>query len=149
MISSCTRDLIRNFFPHINLRIIFKNDFTIKSFFPFKDKTPFNLRSNVVYKYTCASCLATYYGETSRHMQTRIAEHRGLSPRTGACLTRANNSRILDHALNTGHDIRPDNFAIVYSTGKFDLCIAESILIQKDKPNLNSMFSSVPLLIHD
>ena len=79
-ISKDIQALVNRFYPHINLNLIFQNDFSIKNFFPFKDKIPVFMQSNVVYKYKCEQCLATYYGETSRHLRTRIAEHRGLSP---------------------------------------------------------------------
>ena len=43
--------------------------------FSVKDPVPVELRSNVVYKFTCASCNSCYVGETSRHLKTRIHEH--------------------------------------------------------------------------
>ena len=49
----------------------------------FKDKVHFNLRSNVVYKFLCGRCNATYYGEPCRHLNIRVGEHSGVSPLTG------------------------------------------------------------------
>ena len=43
--------------------------------FSVKDPVPVELRSNVVYKFTCATCNSCYVGETSRHLSTRIREH--------------------------------------------------------------------------
>ena len=43
--------------------------------FSVKDPAPVALRSNVVYKFTCASCNSCYVGETSRHLSTCIREH--------------------------------------------------------------------------
>ena len=43
--------------------------------FSVKDPVPVEFRSNVVYKFTCASCNSCYVGETSRHLSTRIREH--------------------------------------------------------------------------
>ena len=43
--------------------------------FSVKDPMPVELRSNVVYKFTCASCNSCYVGETSRHLSTRIREY--------------------------------------------------------------------------
>ena len=51
--------------------------------FRFKDKVPFSLRSNFVYKFSCGRCNATYYGETCRHSNIRMGEHSGVSPLTG------------------------------------------------------------------
>ena len=77
------RVLIQRFYPHLNVRFSFKNSFNIASFFNFKDQLPFSVRSNVVYTYQCDRCPAVYCGETARHLKTRIAEHRGISARTG------------------------------------------------------------------
>ena len=43
--------------------------------FSVKDPVPVELRSNVVYKFTCASCNSCYVGETSRQLSTRIRKH--------------------------------------------------------------------------
>ena len=128
--------------------VSFKNDFSVESFFTFKDKIPFALRSNIVYKYTCDACQASYIGESTRHIKTRIAEHRGLSPRTGYPLTNPSHSSIRTHAETTGHEIKTSNFKIVLSTNSQNLKIAESIIIRKHKPSLNNMDSSVPLNLH-
>ena len=108
------RNLITRFYPHINLNLIFNNDFSIESFFPFKDRIPTPMLSNLVYKYTCEQCDATYYGETSRHLLTRIAEHKGLSPRSNLPITHPSFSSIRDHAIEMNHNINLDNFSILF-----------------------------------
>ena len=100
-----------------------------------------------MYKFSCAQCSATYYDETSRHMSTRIAEHKGLSARTGKPVTNPLNSSIRDHALETGHEINNSNFSIVFSTKSQNLRVSESLLINKNSPPLNNTESSVPLNI--
>ena len=50
--------------PFCKIKVIFKSTTRLSNFFCFKDKVPFNLRSNVVYKFACGRCNATYYGET-------------------------------------------------------------------------------------
>ena len=127
--------------------MIFKNDFTVGGFFNFKDRVPVTLQSNVVYSYTCEQCSAQYYGETTRHLKTRVAEHRGLSARTGNPLSNPSFSSIRDHALSTGHDIETSNFNILYKTHVNNLKVSESVLIHKDKPSLNNADCSVPLNI--
>ena len=99
--------------------------------------------SNLVYKFKCEQCNATYYGETSRHLQTRVAEHKGLSPRTGHPLLYPHHSNIRDHSIQCNHPINSSNFSILYKTKSSyeDIKIAESILIKKDCPNLNSIES--------
>ena len=139
------QELAFKFFPQIDLHIVFKNQNTISNFFGFKDRIPDLVRSNVVYKYSCAHCDATYYGETTRHLSTRIAEHRGLSSRTGMPVLKPLNSAIRDHAISSNHEILRSDFSIVFSCKTNNLKISESIIISKNNPSLNNSDSSVPL----
>ena len=141
------QDIVTKFFPQIDLKIIFRNTHTIGSLFRFKDSIPSSVRSNIVYKYSCAQCAATYYGETSRHFCTRIAEHKGLSVRTGKPVTNPLNSSIRDHSIQTGHELFNSNFSIVFSTNVQNLRISESIIINRNQPSLNNTESSAPLHI--
>ena len=43
-----------------------------------KVPVPSMIRSGVVYQITCPSCETSYVGYTTRHLQTRISEHRRL-----------------------------------------------------------------------
>ena len=144
-IHSEIQELVAKFYPQIELCIIFKNRNTIGSFFNFKDRIPDLMRSNVVYKYSCAHCDATYYGETTRHLSTRIAEHRGLSVRTGMPVLNPLNSSIRDHAIFSNHGISTNSFSIVFSCNSYNLKTSESIIISQNKPSLNNTESSVPL----
>ena len=135
------QNIIKKYFPHLDLRLIFRNNFTVGSFFPYKDVLPISVLSNVVYKYSCEHCSATYYGETTRHLKTRIAEHRGLSARTGKPITRPLFSSIRDHCISENHDLKTVNFSILSRSNRNDLKIIEAILIDRDKPDLNIMHS--------
>ena len=112
--------------------------------FPFKDSIPKCIRSNVVYKYKCRNCDSTYIGETTRHYKTRVAEHMGVSPFTGAPMAKVT-SHIYDHFWKTGHSIVDDNFLVLYSRKPYDIQLSESIAIHELKPNLNEKQSSTPL----
>ena len=57
------------------INIILKSSTRLANFFRFKNKIPLYLRSNIVYKFTCGRCIATYYGETCRHFKVRVGEH--------------------------------------------------------------------------
>ena len=57
-----------------NIQIVFTT-FKLSSLFSNKDKFPNGLKSYVVYKFLCASCNASYVGETYRHISTRTHEH--------------------------------------------------------------------------
>ena len=138
--------LAYRFYPQISLKIIFQNNFSIKSFFPFKDRVDTLLQSDVVYKYSCSHCNATYVGETARHLHTRISEHRGVSHRTGHLLNKTPNSNIFKHYLDTGHDVLPSQFEVVCNISQ-NLKLTESIVIHQLKPSLNENLSSVKLNI--
>ena len=45
--------------PFCKIKVIFKSTTRFSNFFRFKDKVPSNLRSNVVYKFSCGRCNAT------------------------------------------------------------------------------------------
>ena len=69
-----------------------------------------------------------------------LYEHR-LS-RTGKPLTYPPFSSIRDHCLLTGHGLETKNFSIIHKCeNSYDTKISESILINKDKPTLNTMES--------
>ena len=105
--------LISKFYHQIDFRLIFANNFSISSFFNFKDRISPNIKSNIVYNYSCSHCSATYLGESIRHFHTRVSEHKGISPRTGVPYTKAPKSNIYQHYLQTGHEILTSDFKIV------------------------------------
>ena len=142
--------LIHTTFPMARLNIVFKSTHRISKWFKFKDSIPQQLRSKVVYKFRCTSCSATYIGQTTRHLKTRISEHRGLSPRTGKALGNPNFSSIREHCLDTGHDFSVNDFEVI-ATGrdKYELKILESLLIKHYRPKLNNMLCSSPLQLFD
>ena len=139
--------LLARFYPQIQFRFVFKNTLSIQNFFHFKDRVPCGLQSCVVYKFSCGQCSSTYIGETTRHLLARIADHKGISIRTGQPFTTPSNSSIRDHALKAGHDINIDDFKICHMTDKTSLKISESILIHKFNPDLNNKDSSTKLNI--
>ena len=72
-------------YPHTEFKFVFQPAKRIGSFFPFKDRAPSHVRSSVVYKFSCSSCKATYYGKTSRHFIVRCREHLGVNKK-GKCI---------------------------------------------------------------
>ena len=99
-----------------------------------------------MYEFQCRTCKSYYIGETARHFHTRISEHLGISPRTGAPLLKTN-SAIFQHKLETGHSINKSDFKIIHSGNLFDLRTIESIFIRDRQPDLNEQYSSDPLYI--
>ena len=78
--------------------------------FPFTDKIPYLCCSCVIYKYKCDQCSSSYIGETQKRLKYRIFQHKGVSCRTGNRLTCPPNSNIRQHALDSGHPIKLENF---------------------------------------
>ena len=58
---------------------------------------PYCLRSNVVYKFSCGRCNATYYSETWRHLSIRVGEHLSVSPLTGKKSKSKKSTAVKDH----------------------------------------------------
>src|SRR5215469_12718355 len=140
--------LIHKHIPQSKLTLIPHNPITIKTFFNIKDTLPVLCRSSVVYKYTCGSCNASYIGHTGLHLHERISKHRGLSFRTNRPLSQPEHSQIRQHSLQHDHIIHIKNFTILRSSPiETHRKILESLYINKLKPDLNIMNSSLPLLI--
>ena len=133
-------------YPHLNIRFVFRSSTRISSFFPFKDKVPKFLRSGVVYLFKCQCCSASYVGQTTCHLHTRISEHLGITPITGKPSSSPVMSSIFSHLNTTGHSANFDDFKILSScSDSCELMNHESLLISKLKPSLNVQGSSIPL----
>ena len=77
---------------------------------PFKDKVPKFLRSGIVYLFKCRCCFASYVGQTTRHLHTRVSEHLGISPITGKPSSNPPMSSIFSHPKTTGDAASFDEF---------------------------------------
>ena len=51
---------------NFNIKLVF-NSFKIKNYFSYKDPIPDDLKSFLVYRFTCASCSSSYIGEICHH----------------------------------------------------------------------------------
>ena len=117
-------------YPHIDFQFIFQSAKRIENFFPFKDRAPKHARSSIVYKFTCSSCKATYYGKISRHFIVRCREHLGVNKKGKSI--KGVSSSIRDHINDTGHNASLDDFCVIDNTSnELDLLIHESLLILK------------------
>ena len=140
--------LLKQTIPDVNFRFIFVNKNTIGSLFKWKESIPAQLCSNVVYLYNCPDCTSRYVGSTLRSLKIRIFEHKGVSCRTNMKITNPSYSKIRDHANECKHPISEQGFTIKYrAKNTFDLRIAESLLIIKEKPTLNCTELATRLMI--
>jgi len=132
--------------PNLTFRFVFSNNYTIGSFFNYKDRLPDSLCSDIVYKFTCPVCLDGYIGSTSRNLKIRISEHRGMSYRTNIQLLKPSFSTVREHSLESDHRYKEEDFKILYRARTAnELRIAESLLIYKHKPVLNNQESAISL----
>ena len=104
----------------------------------YKDPIPNNLKSFLVYKFTCARCS---FGETCRHFKTRIEEH----------IKKDNKSHIFKHQHSTATCFDSYNclcFKMIYkANSKLDLKIKETLHINWRKPNLNAQQNHLALTL--
>ena len=134
-ITSKIQHLVEKYCKKIDIKIIFESC-KIGSQFSVKDKTPKNNASFVVYKFTCASCNATYVGETHRHFDTRIKEHM-FTDKTSSVNQHLQKSAACKAAIST------DSFEILdRAPTKFQLCIKEALYLKKLEPVLNKQVKS-------
>ena len=123
-----------------NIKLVF-NSFKIKSCFSYKDPIPDDLKSFVVYQFTCASCSSSYIGKTCCHFKTRIEEH----------MKKDNKSHIFKHLNSMATCF--DSYNSLYfkiidkANSKFNLKIKEALHINWRKPNLNTKENHLPLTL--
>ena len=124
----------------LQIKIVF-NSFKIKQYFCYKDRVPTDLKSNLVYKFSCQECGSCYIGETSRHFKTRIDNH----------LKSDKNSHIFKHLNNNArclNSVSKDSFKILdIANNSFDLKIKEALHIHWDKPSLNAQVKHFALTL--
>ena len=101
------------YFPQIVFKFALKNDFKVKKFFPFKDKLPAEMLSNVIYQFKCCVCNDTYIGSTSKQAKVRISQHLGISYCTGNRIQNPPHSAPRIHSLDKKHYLTNDNFKIL------------------------------------
>ena len=126
----------KSFLKKFNIKLVF-NSFKIKNYFSYKDPIPNDLKSFLVYKFTCAGCSSSYICETCRHFKTRIEEH----------IKKDNKSHIFKHLHSTATCFDSYNslcFKIIdKANSKFDLKIKEALHINWRKPDLNAQENHV------
>ena len=144
------RNSISKNLPFCKIRVIFKSSTRISKFFQFKDKMPYCLCSNVIYKFLCGRYNATYYGETCWHVSIRVGEHSGVSPLIGKKSKSKKSTAVKDHMLFCDHIVSIDDFKILAtSDSDFYVKVKESLLISRDEPILNKNERSLPLYLFD
>ena len=142
-------NILNKYYPFLNVKLVFSNQFRIRTFFHFKDSLMPLMRSNVIYQYSCPKCNeGRYIGCTTRMLRSRICSHMGISHRTLSNIATKENSAIRTHSTKCKSELRFKDFKILSTTScKQDLPIVESLFIKQLSPKLNSDLSSTPLYI--
>ena len=128
------KKLITLYCEKVDARFIFTS-FKVGQYFSNKDKIPQDLQSFVVYKFTCGCCGATYIGETTRHLSTRIKEHLETDTTSSVFKHIHGNNRQSRHCKRTSN---ADCFVILdKAVTSHQLKIKEGMYIDSEKPELN------------
>ena len=124
--------ICQQFSKEADLKIIFTS-FKINNYF--SAKTPYFLKSFLVYKFVCAKCNSCYIGETCRHFKTRIDKH----------VKKDKQSNIYKHLHNNEErfwSFNLDCFSVLdYAPILFQIKIKEGMYIDWEKPNLNKQLN--------
>ena len=88
---------VQNNLSFCHLKVVFQSPRKFCTLFRFKDTLNKKIRSDLVYRYSCSSFNATYYGKTYRHFFTRAAEHMGISNLTGKRVKNVKESAVSEH----------------------------------------------------
>ena len=125
---------------NFNVKLVFSS-FKIKNYFSYRDPIPNDLKSFLVYKFTCASCSSSYIDETCRHFKTRIEDH----------IKKDNKSHIFKHLhpIATCFDSYNSHYfkIIDKANSKFDLKITVALHINWRKPDLNAQQNHLALTL--
>ena len=98
-----------------------------------KDICPRTSKSNVVYKISCNNCDASYVGQTSRQLKTRITEHRNHIR-----YNTSSRSVITEHRRQHDHDFQWDEVEILDEEPCYrKRLVSETLNIRKQKNGLN------------
>jgi len=116
-----------------------------------KDRLNVGKNTEIVYKINCTNCDQTYIGQTKRHLDTRIKEHKNNIKNASG-----NHSVVTNHRLSFDHDFEWDKPIILHrEKNRKKREIAEmffikkfkksnnSINLQKDTENLNPIYDKI------
>ena len=129
------------------MRVIFQTNNRLRNYFRFKGSVDETLRSNLIYKFSCGSCTASYIGKTYRHFKVRVSEYQGVSSRTGKPVKGILSTSVRDHMLVCDHKVVHEDFKFLDNeSNRYLLELKESLIIKRDRPSLNKNLYSQELI---
>ena len=130
------------------LSVIFQTNNRLRNYSRFKDSVHETLRSNLIYKFSCGSCTASYIGKTYRHFKVSVSEHQGVSPRTCKPVKGTLSTSVRDHILVCDHKVLHEDFKFLGNeSNKYLLELKENLFIKRDRPSLNKNLYSQELFL--
>ena len=113
-----------------------------------KDKTPTDYKSNIVYKFTCPGCCATYIGKTERNHHQRCKEHATTDTAVHAHIEECPQFKYINNLLTIEmenvhtrsiliNQVQHNTVIIDSSNNWLHLLIKEALYIKRLKPSLN------------
>ena len=119
-------NLVKVRFPKINLKVAYKAPASVGGLFGFKDKSPRELLSNIVYQLTCKDCGKRYIGKTTRNICIRLEEHINVK----------SDSSVRKHIVDSGHTMDLNWSLQDKANNNQKLLLKEMLHINKYKPEL-------------
>ena len=117
---------------------------TSSFFFRLRKKITLCLRSNIVYKFVCGRCNATYYSEICRHLKVRVGEHSDISRFTDKRSKSKNSAADKVNMLMCNHIFSFEEFEVLASKK-----IKKILLISRKQPMLNKNRASLRSYLFD
>lgn len=136
---SGTTDRIARLLATANIKTVFTADRKIGEMLrSVKDRIP--LEEKGVYEVPCGDCEKTYVGQTSRHMSTRLREHRRAVDQGQST------SSLFQHFEKTAHTIDFDGIKSLAAVSHYTArTIREAIEIERRPHNMNKRDDSIRL----
>ncbi|XP_046748860.1 uncharacterized protein LOC124412787 [Diprion similis] len=142
---------LNRIFNKYNIQFVGKNTHDISALFDSgKDVLPSDKRSCVVYKIPCKQCNKVYIGETSRHLHTRVSEHkRNIHDSEDNYTALTKHMVDFDHAFDYDHTSVLDNEPVYYKRLLIEMCNivshTNSVNLRHNIEHLSTIYTS-PLL---
>ena len=107
--------MVESTFDSVKFHVVFKAPREIRQLFHYKDVIPKMMQSCVVYRIYCNSCESSYIGRTTRHLRTRIDEHKKgeggeYDPISGKA---EDHATVYNHQIDLQHDIDNEDVKII------------------------------------
>lgn len=120
---------------HLDVRLSYFNLNKLHRFIKVhKDPVPKSACSNVVYKIECENCDASYVGQTSRQLHTRIKKHRNHIRQNTSY-----HSVITDHRLHFNHDFKWNDVRILDREPIYNKCLISEMIYIKRQDNVSNL----------